>query len=68
MSGGERVWVAGRYGLSRARVLSLLEAHGMRVRLPNVAVSTEQLAEYSELRAQGVRHDEIADRFGVSRC
>ncbi|MGP3924516.1 hypothetical protein [Streptomyces sp. 8N616] len=67
MSGGERLWVAGRYGLSRARALWLLEAHGVRVRLHNVAVSAEQLAEYARLRDQGVPHEEIADRFGVSR-
>ncbi|MGP3949853.1 hypothetical protein [Streptomyces sp. 7N604] len=67
MSGAEQHWVAGRYGLTRARMLSLLEAHGVRVWLGNVAVSAERLTEYDELRAQGVPHEEIAVRFGVTR-
>ncbi|MET8680926.1 hypothetical protein ABZW18_25930 [Streptomyces sp. NPDC004647] len=66
MSGGERLWVTGRYGLTRARVLSLLAAHGVRVRLHGVAVNAERVVEYAELRSSGVGHEEIAARFGVS--
>lgn len=64
----ETVWTAGRYTLPWSRMAALWTAHGVRVEPYGVDLTLAQVVEYAALRAHGLSHAEVAERFGVGRA
>lgn len=61
------VQIARKYGVSDSTVLVHLKASGVEIRPPG-KLSPDDMAEVRRLRSQGWTHQQLADRFGVSRA